>query len=84
MEVTWSKVDNSLSIYLDLERIAHETVSEDNVTPKQGISNLLIGNSNNDQTGASCANAIFDETEIFYGDRERLLTWDFLARGKYL
>ena len=66
---------------MDLEEVArashHVTRSVED-----GGSKLYLGRDNSNMRNTKYAKAAFDEVEMCYADRERLMEFDFIQRGK--
>lgn len=68
-----------LQLYIDLRRILDDESSEVVAPPQSSGSNFYVarGNGNVQNVGAF----IVDDLELWYGEREKLISVDFIARG---
>lgn len=79
LELTWTP-DDGLEMLADLESVAKETnYQRKDVDASGGTSNLFIGRANSE--GQRYASVTVDDLELWYGDRERLIYFDFIQRG---
>lgn len=79
LELTWNR-DDGLEMLVNLETVARAARSQSKDTGSSSQSNNLFigrGNSEDEQYTA----AVIDELELWYGDREKLIFFDFIQRG---
>ena len=80
IEVSWHH-DNGVKVWVDLELVASQQNSMDQVyTRSPRGHNLYIGRSNTDIVYGYLMLTL-DEVEMWYGDRDRLIYFDFIQRG---
>ena len=80
VELTWDP-DSGIRLFVDQQEVARsseKTASE----AREGSSQLYIGRANTEMARERYANAVFDEVQFSYGDRERLEKFGFIARGE--
>lgn len=82
LEVSWEPI-RGIKMYLDMKEVASES-RYDGMEPEEGSSVLYIGRANTNMRNERYASATIDEVEICYGDRETLITFGFILRGKCL
>lgn len=78
LELSWL-MDDWLRLYIDLTQIIDDEFYEEVVPPQSSGSNFYVarGNGNLQNMGGF----IVDDLELWYGERETLITVDFIARG---
>lgn len=78
LEFSWL-MNDWLRLYVDLRQITNNGFVEDSVPPPSSGSNFYVarGNGNLQNMGAF----IVDDLELWYGEREKLISTDFIARG---
>ena len=79
VEMTWHP-ENGLQMFVDLAEVARVVAPRMKEPDKEGSKNLYVGRGNGrmERNGA----VIMDDLQLWYGDRETLLHFDFIARGK--
>lgn len=82
LEVSWHP-EEGLRMFVDLDEVAHSSDSSLR-DPEEGNTNVYIGRANTDMRREKYAAAAIDELEMCYGDRERLIKFGFIPRGKFL
>ncbi len=80
IELSW-KPSDGLRMFVDLVQVDH-AVTYRTIQPRQGAGKLYLGTSNYNRA-RDYASAVVDEVEMCYGDRARLLQFDFIQRGAY-
>ncbi|KAL3854429.1 hypothetical protein ACJMK2_013699, partial [Sinanodonta woodiana] len=81
VEVTWARNDG-LSIYLDLELKAFQSVSTHVQKDDRTYDNFYIGRANTPMISERYANFVVDDFEVFNADRKTLLFLDYIQRGR--
>ena len=80
VELAWDPA-NGIRLFVDQQEVAKSTEKRAK-EPREGTSQLYIGRANTQMVRERYANALFDEVQFSYGDRERLEKFGFIARGE--
>ena len=80
VELTWSP-DEGLRMFVDLEEVARGETSTSRRPSGDDSGRLMLGRANTNQQRRRYGAAIFDETEVWNSDRERLVDLGFVNRG---
>ena len=81
IEVSWHP-DDGLRMWVDLDLVAYEQSSSDQLySGSSRGQNLYIGRASSDDNDRFPV-VTLDDLEMWYGNRERLLYFDFIQRGK--
>ena len=82
LELSWHP-DNGIEMFVDQESVARNAVlRKKNPDESTRDSNVYIGRANTYMRNERYAAATIDDLEMWYGDRERLIYFDFIQRGK--
>ncbi|XP_014668355.1 PREDICTED: uncharacterized protein LOC106809700 [Priapulus caudatus] len=80
LEMSWDIVDG-LQMFVNNEMVSEDQRGEPHDSMADASSHLYIGRDNHEMRPGAYAEAVFDETEMWYGRREALIRLGFILRG---
>ena len=86
LELSWDPVDG-LKLYSDNQMIASTATStvrlkSDSKVTDRSHDRVYLGKGSGKRSGMQYGDFVVDEMEYWYGDRDYLIAWDYLQRGK--